>query len=76
MQRLVKHSAEVILCESLIDAMTFWCAGFRNVTTSYGTSGFTDDHLKLFVESGVEKVLIAYDRDEAGNVAAEKLQRS
>lgn len=69
----VKNSSEVILCESLIDAMTFWCAGFRNVTTSYGTSGFNDYHLKLFVESGVEKVLIAYDRDEAGNTAAEKL---
>lgn len=73
--KAVKHSPEVILCESLIDAMTFWCAGFRNVTASYGTSGFTDDHLKLFVESGVEKVLIAYDRDEAGNVAAEKLAK-
>ena len=71
----VKNSSEVILCESLIDAMTFWCVGYRNVTTSYGTSGFNDDHLNLFVESGVEKVLIAYDRDEAGNVAAEKLAK-
>ena len=69
----VKSSSEIILCESLIDAMTFWCAGFRNVTTSYGTSGFTDDHLKLFIENNIEKVLIAYDRDEAGNKAAEKL---
>ena len=69
----VKASNEIILCESLIDAMTFWCAGFRNVTTSYGTSGFTDEHLNLFIQSGVEKVLIAYDRDEAGNKAAEKL---
>jgi DNA primase len=34
---------EVILCESLIDAMTFWVHGFRNVTTSYGTGGFTDE---------------------------------
>src|SRR6516164_6083688 len=25
-------SKEIILCESLIDALTFWCAGFRNVT--------------------------------------------
>jgi hypothetical protein len=24
------ESKEVILCESLIDALTFWCAGFRN----------------------------------------------
>ena len=73
--KAVKNSNEVILCESLIDAMTFWCAGFRNVTTSYGTSGFTNDHLRLFIESGVEKVLIAYDRDEAGNVAAGKLAK-
>ena len=71
--RAVKGSEEVILCESLIDAMTFWCAGYRNVTASYGTSGFTDDHRELFVESGVKKVLIAYDRDEAGDKAAKKL---
>jgi DNA primase len=71
--RAVKQSQEIILCESLIDAMTFWVNGFRNVTTSYGTAGFTDELLALLVESGVEKVLIAYDRDEAGNVAAEKL---
>ncbi len=69
----VKTSPEIILCESLIDAMTFWVHGFRNVTTSYGTAGFTDDLLRLLTESGVEKVLIAYDRDEAGNKAAEKL---
>lgn len=64
---------EVILCEALIDAMTFWCAGFRNVTASYGTSGFTDDHLAAFKANKVKRVLIAYDRDEAGNNAAQKL---
>src|SRR5262245_57375782 len=34
---------DVILCEALIDALTFWCAGFRNVTSSYGVSGFTKE---------------------------------
>ena len=66
-------SAEVILCEALIDAMTFWCAGFRNVTASYGTQGFTDDHLEAFKRHGVQRVLIAYDRDEAGERAAKEL---
>jgi len=28
---------EVILTEALIDALTFWCAGYRNVTAAYGT---------------------------------------
>ncbi|TPW19834.1 MAG: dnaG [Elusimicrobia bacterium] len=35
---------ELILCESPLDALTFWCAGYRNVTSSYGTNGFTDIH--------------------------------
>jgi CHC2-type zinc finger protein/Toprim domain-containing protein/DNA primase-like protein len=64
---------EIILCEALIDALTFWCAGYRNVTASYGVEGFTADHLAAFKEHSTERVLIAYDRDEAGERAAEKL---
>jgi DNA primase len=66
-------SKEVILCEALIDALTFWCAGYRNVTASYGVEGFTADHLVVFKKSNIERVLIAYDRDEAGEKAAQKL---
>jgi len=66
-------SKEIILCESLIDALTFWCAGYRNVTCSYGVEGFTEDHREAFQRHGTERVLIAYDRDEAGDKAAEKL---
>jgi DNA primase catalytic core len=66
-------SKEVILCEALIDALTFWCAGYRNVTASYGVEGFTADHLSAFKHHGIERVLIAYDRDDAGEGAAQKL---
>jgi DNA primase catalytic core len=64
---------EIILCEALIDALTFWRAGFRNVTTSYGIEGFTADHVAAFKRHGTQRVLIAYDRDEPGDRAAEKL---
>ncbi len=64
---------EVILTEALIDAMTFWCAGYRNVTAAYGTNGFTEDHLAAFRAHGVKRVLIAFDRDEAGERAAGEL---
>ena len=37
--------------------------------------GFTDDHLAAFKQSGVKRVLIAYDRDEAGNTAGELLSK-
>ena len=52
-------SKEIILCESIIDALTFWCAGFRNVTASYGVNGFTDDHRAAFQKHG--------DRASAGS---------
>ena len=64
---------EVILCEALIDAMTFWCAGFTNVTASYGAEGFTGDHLAAFKRYAVTRVLIAYDHDDAGDSAADRL---
>jgi DNA primase catalytic core len=64
---------EVILCEALIDAMTFWVHGLRNVTASFGAGGFTGDLLAAFKRHEVKRVLIAYDRDDAGNQAAEAL---
>ncbi len=69
----LQASKEIILCEALIDAMTFWCAGFRNVTAAYGVEGITSDHLAAFKQHGTQRVLIAYDRDAAGESAADKL---
>jgi DNA primase len=69
----LQASKDVILCEAIIDALTFWCAGFRNVTASYGVNGFTPDHLAAFRKYGIERVFIAYDRDAAGEKAAEAL---
>lgn len=69
----LRGQKEVILCESIIDALTFWCAGYTNVTASFGAEGFTDDHLALIHELGLERVVIAYDRDEAGDAGAVKL---
>ncbi|MEO6829579.1 MAG: toprim domain-containing protein [Acidobacteriaceae bacterium] len=61
------------VCESLIDGLTFWCAGYRNVTGSNGVNGFTNDHRAAFETHGIKRVYIAYDADQAGNKAAVKL---
>ena len=66
-------SKEIILCEALLDALTFWCAGYRNVTAAYGIEGFTDEHVEAFKRHGTERVLIAYDRDDAGERGAVKV---
>ena len=64
---------ELIVCEALIDALTFWCAGLRNVTSAYGVEGVTDELIEAIQASGVARMLIAFDRDEAGERGAAKL---
>jgi DNA primase catalytic core len=66
----LEGEGEVILCESLLDALTFWRWGFPNVTAAYGVNGFTEEHRQALREQGVRRVLVAYDRDEAGDKAA------
>ena len=35
----VMPGGELIVCEAILDALTFWCAGFRNVTCTFGANG-------------------------------------
>ena len=69
----LRQSKEVILCEALVDALTFVSAGYSNVTSAYGKNGFTDELFEAFMAYGVKRALIAYDRDEGGDNAAEAL---
>ncbi len=66
-------SEEILLCEAPLDALTFWAAGYRNVTCAFGTAGFTDAHRQAMETHKIHRVLIAYDRDETGEAAAKKL---
>jgi DNA primase catalytic core len=67
------QSREVILCEAVIDALTFWEHGLRNVTTAYGVEGFSEEMEDAFIAAKVERVFLAFDRDEAGEMGAEKV---
>jgi DNA primase catalytic core len=66
---------EIILCEALIDALTFWAAGYRNITSCYGVNGMTEELLAALKSCGAQRVLIAFDRDEAGDRGAEVLAK-
>ena len=69
------QGSEIILCESLLDALSFWVNGFHNVTCAYGVEGFTDAIFTALKQSGSSSICIAYDRDAAGDKAAEKLAK-
>jgi DNA primase catalytic core len=64
------RSAEVIVTEGIIDALTFWSAGFRHVTTGYSAKALPEELLAALVAAKVRRVVIAYDRDKAGDEGA------
>lgn len=47
---------EIILCSSLFDALTFWNAGYRNVTCAFGAK--ITDHLAACAEFGIKRVML------------------
>jgi DNA primase len=63
------NQKEILLCESLIDALTLWSAGLRNVTTIYGTRNFTPDLWAFFERVRPERVVLCFDADPAGEEA-------
>ena len=67
------NQREIILCESILDALTFWCAGFRNVTCSFGAGNIGEDVWKLLHDVRPSRVILAQDNDTAGNDAVWKL---
>ncbi len=68
-----KRSRSVILTESIIDALTLYNAGFKDVIPCYGVNGFTADLLDLLTRSQVKEVYICFDRDDAGKEGAERI---
>ncbi|MDN7879360.1 RHS repeat-associated core domain-containing protein [Burkholderia aenigmatica] len=43
------------------------------MTAAFGVDGFTDNHVALLRVSGVERVILAFDRDAAGDAGAVRL---
>jgi len=64
---------ELIICSTIIDALTFWCAGFKNVTCSEGVDFSSDAISDLFKTSPVQRILIAYAGTKADDDLAKTL---
>jgi DNA primase len=65
---------ELILTESVFDALSLVALGFENVIPCYGTNGFTPDHLAAMKEARTRLVVLAFDADEAGRKGAAALK--
>ncbi len=61
------RSAEVIVTEGIIDALSWWCAGFRHVTTGYSAKALPEELLDALIAAKVARVFLSFDRDPAGD---------
>jgi DNA primase len=69
-RQAVKRSQTILLTESVIDALTLYDQGFKNVLPLYGVNGLTEDHLSLFTRR-VKEAYLVFDADDAGRKGAE-----
>jgi hypothetical protein len=69
-----RSADEVILTESVLDALSFHQVGISTAIPIYGTNGFTADHLDLLKREGVRRVVLALDGDTAGRKATAALK--
>jgi len=69
-RQAVKRSQTIILTESIIDALSLYDQGFKNVIPVYGVNGLLDDHISLF-NRRIKEAYLVFDADEAGRKGAE-----
>ncbi|MGH9322697.1 MAG: CHC2 zinc finger domain-containing protein, partial [Vicinamibacteria bacterium] len=72
--QVARSSSEIVLTESILDALSFYQAGVRTAIPIYGTNGFTQEHLDLLKRENVSRVVLALDGDEPGRKATEALK--
>jgi len=68
------YREEIILTESVLDALSLLQMGIENVIPCYGVNGFTDELLKLLLDERVKTAVIAFDADIAGRDGSDKLK--
>lgn len=66
-------SDEMILSEGYMDVIALHSAGFENAVATLGTS-ITPEHARL-MSRYTKKVIISYDSDDAGKIAADRAMK-
>ena len=63
---------EIILCESIIDALTFIRHGMDAATCVFSTTNLSEQLFEAIKEAKIESVRLAFDADKSGEAATQK----
>src|SRR5208337_3942447 len=63
---------EIIMVESIIDALTFIDRGITNGVAAFGTGGLNDAWVELLKQTKIERIILVYDTDANKYESGEK----
>ena len=63
----------LIISEGIFDGLALWAAGTKNVIAVCGVEGWSPLHTALIEKHAVQKIVLAFDHDKAGEDATQKL---
>lgn len=68
----IKNTDSVLICEGYFDTISLQSGGVKNAVASCGTA-LTQDHIRLIAKySDSRKIYLAFDTDNAGQMATER----
>jgi DNA primase len=71
----LKRSKSIILTGSVIDALTLYNTGFKDVIPCFGGDGLTEDHLILLARHQIEEAHLCFGANENGREKAERIAK-
>ena len=69
----LQTARQVVVTESVLDALSCWRAGIVEATCVFGVNGVPEDFEDLLKRYSVEKLVLALDGDKAGQAATKRL---
>ncbi|MBI4869004.1 MAG: toprim domain-containing protein, partial [Candidatus Wallbacteria bacterium] len=69
----LRSCTRLVVAESVLDALSVWAAGVRDVTCLYGVGGLPCDLDDLLKRSSVKELVWCLDADRAGREATQRL---
>ena len=71
-----KTSSRIYVTEGVLDALSLWQAGIREVTCLHGLAGVSSDFKELLKRHKTQEVVLCLDADKAGAEASPRLQEA
>lgn len=72
----LRASREVVVAESVLDALSLWTAGIRDVTCLYGVQGLPPDLDQALTRFGTRRLVLCLDADPAGRQGFQRVKRA